>query len=579
MLGKANLESGELEDAPTRTATLDLTIENEMKKNLSSYVMVFVLLAVHCSLSYAGAVGKPYYRVNQGAGWNASGWNRFYSQDQGSRIIPYSWIVALKQPDGQLFLRDSLSRYGYIKNAKNAFNPQSLPVGFLVVGSGSNAAQFSMTCAACHTRQITVGEKNYRIDGGPSLSDPFNFFKDLETAVGFTLDSPAAFTEFQNSVAAQGQPAPSRDELNAWYQPYHVLISKSFTDTTMPYGVGRLDALGLIQNRAAGLDIGLASDAHLIPGNISPATVPVRFPFIWNAPKQDLTQWAGTTTNGNDSYALQRNGLEVIGVFGYLYPVPDPSKYNGANFLSQNSLNYNGLKQAENLVKKIGPPKWPWAINHQLARKGKIIYAAECGPGCHEIAKGEPRPPQKHTWKTPILNVGTDTRYYETLALKTVSSGLLTGTVNPFSSSPEPIPATGAPPISLVNDLSASALFQKYPKINLTPKAPANGVGSFESRVLQGIWAAAPYLHNGSVPSLAELLKPADQRVKVFKVGSSYDIESVGLAPDQPFAPTSVTLTTDCSHLSSGNSNCGHEFGVGLSPDDKAALLEYLKTL
>lgn len=346
----------------------------------------------------------------------------------------------------------------------------------------------------------------------------------------------------------------------------------------MPYGVGRLDALGLIFNRSGGLDIGSVSDAHLIPENIFPATVPVRFPFLWNASKQDFTQWAGTSTNGNDSYALQRNSGEVIGVFADLYPVPDPSKFNGANFLSQNSLNYNGLRKLENLVKKIGPPKWPWAINHKLARKGRLIYAAECGPGCHEIAKGEPRPPKEHTWKTPILNVGTDTRYYDVgLAQTAVSSGLLTGMVNPFDSSAQPIPATGAK--GLANFLAISALFQKYPNINLTPKGSANEAGSFETRVLQGIWAAAPYLHNGSVPSLTELLKPAAQRVKVFKVGQNYDIESVGLASDQPFGATSVTLTTDCDRLSSGNSNCGHEFGVWLSPEDKTALLEYLKTL
>lgn len=193
-----------------------------MKKKFYSIGIMAAVLSLHCSLAYAVTVGKSYYRVNQGAGWYASRWNRFYSQDQGSRLIPYSWVVALKEPDGQPFLRDSLSRYGYIKNARNAFNPQSLPVGFLVVGSGSNSAEFSMTCAACHTRQIRVGEKNYRIDGGPALSDTFNFFKDLDKAVGFTLDSPAAFTEFQNSVVAQGQMAPSRDDLNVWYQRYHL---------------------------------------------------------------------------------------------------------------------------------------------------------------------------------------------------------------------------------------------------------------------------------------------------------------------------------------------------------------------
>ena len=50
---------------------------------------------------------------------------------------------------------------------------------------------------------------------------------------------------------------------------------------------------------------------------------------------------------------------------------------------------------------------------------------------------------------------------------------------------------------------------------------------------MQGIWAAAPYLHNGSVPTLAELLKPPAQRVKQFKIGPAYDTVNVGLAIEQ----------------------------------------------
>jgi hypothetical protein len=102
--------------------------------------------------------------------------------------------------------------------------------------------------------------------------------------------------------------------------------------------------------------------------------------------------------------------------------------------------------------------------------------------------------------------------------------------------------------------------------------------GSYEARVMQGIWAAAPYLHNGSVPTLAELLKPADQRVTAFKVGPAYDTVNVGLAAEQTQFNYTLT-TTDCSNLNSGNSRCGHEFGTQLSPDEKKALLEYLKTL
>ena len=102
--------------------------------------------------------------------------------------------------------------------------------------------------------------------------------------------------------------------------------------------------------------------------------------------------------------------------------------------------------------------------------------------------------------------------------------------------------------------------------------------GAYEARVLEGIWAAAPYLHNGSVPTLAELLKPWAQRAPKFKIGQAYDTANVGLAVDQ--AQFNYELqTSDCANLNSGNSRCGHEYGTTLPAAEKKALLEYLKTL
>ena len=95
---------------------------------------------------------------------------------------------------------------------------------------------------------------------------------------------------------------------------------------------------------------------------------------------------------------------------------------------------------------------------------------------------------------------------------------------------------------------------------------------------MEGIWATAPYLHNGSVPSLAELLKPAAERTASFKIGPNYDVVNVGLAAEQAKFDQ-VLVTTDCTERDSGNSRCGHEFGTTLPEAEKRALLEYLKTL
>jgi hypothetical protein len=96
----------------------------------------------------------------------------------------------------------------------------------------------------------------------------------------------------------------------------------------------------------------------------------------------------------------------------------------------------------------------------------------------------------------------------------------------------------------------------------------------YKARPLSGIWASAPYLHNGSVPSLAELLKPPGQRVASFHVGSrEFDPALVGLS----IADGPHTMLFDTTQP--GNGNAGHEFGTALSESDKADLLEYLKSL
>ena len=108
--------------------------------------------------------------------------------------------------------------------------------------------------------------------------------------------------------------------------------------------------------------------------------------------------------------------------------------------------------------------------------------------------------------------------------------------------------------------------------------SPAGTGAAYEARVLYGIWATAPYLHNGSVPNLWELLKPAKERISTFKVGSRiFDPKSVGFVTDQtPY--TNGVFVTDPSNAN-GNGNGGHEYGTSLTDDERWALIEYLKTL
>jgi hypothetical protein len=116
--------------------------------------------------------------VAQGRDWTPAERLEFYSQDQGSRIMPLVWFEALQQPNGEPFNADSLARYGYLPNP--ASPTPGLPVGFTVNGTGSDTA-VGMTCAACHTRQIVFGGVAYRIDGGPAIVDFQAFLADLNS--------------------------------------------------------------------------------------------------------------------------------------------------------------------------------------------------------------------------------------------------------------------------------------------------------------------------------------------------------------------------------------------------------------
>ena len=98
---------------------------------------------------------------------------------------------------------------------------------------------------------------------------------------------------------------------------------------------------------------------------------------------------------------------------------------------------------------------------------------------------------------------------------------------------------------------------------------------AYEARALYGIWATAPYLHNGSVPNLWELLTPAKRR-KATMVGSRvFDPKHVGYVTDQSPSKNG-TFVTDPNNAN-GNGNGGHEFGTNLSEAERWAIIEYLK--
>jgi hypothetical protein len=286
---------------------------------------------------------QPTFRLvflDQGPNWTQTARSDVYSRDQGSRIMPLRWMQALKQPNGDPFMAASLGRYGYLPNSEIP----GMPIGFTVAGS-SGREIIGMTCSACHTRQITVADTAYRVDGGPAIVDFQSFLADLDTAVNTALTNEAAFSEFAEAVVGR-PPTPEEranlhQEVNDWFFPYHTLMTRALPANG--WGPGRLDAVAMIFNRVTGLDIG-PSPSRIIVENIRRADAPVRYPFLWNSPVQDKTQWPGFADNGNDILGLSRNLGEVYGVFAVYRPKKDRWHLLGVDYLNENS---KGIRHSE----------------------------------------------------------------------------------------------------------------------------------------------------------------------------------------------------------------------------------------
>ena len=312
------------------------------------------------------------------------------------------------------------------------------------------------------------------------------------------------------------------------------------------WGPGRLDAFGMIFNRVTGLDL---KD----PANISKADAPVRYPFIWDAPRQDHTQWTGAAPNGTYLRGLARNTGEVFGVFGRFDPIPIPvhtAVYN-------NGVNLTGLQTLEEKVVALKPPRFAdtgLPIDQAKAGLGAALFKSECS-SCHGI---QPSAVVQKAWQTPIEAVGTDARTFQR-STQTGAPRALEGTREPVVFGPaltDPSPKLDILANAVIGSLVHGALTLdpairqainsdvtegRLPVVGrattgATPTGAAANIqqatkdlyklpkqdpgAAYEARVLSGIWAVGPYLHNGSVPTLYDLLKPVGERPRRFRGGS-----------------------------------------------------------
>jgi hypothetical protein len=524
--------------------------------------------------AYGDGATKLVY-LDQGWGPLETLW--FYHADQGSVLMPYDVLVHLEQADRAepFVLPEHMTRFRFLAQHRTPNNPDALPVGFSRHGD-----QVGLTCAACHTTQINYRGTAIRVDGAPALIDASGFFHAVEAALRATLADQAKFGRFAAATGAGAEAARrTLTESLAWFESYNTANRSSTAE-----GFGRMDAIGRIINQV----IRFTSD----PKNSLEPNAPASMPFLWDAPRHDYVQWTGFAPNAGAG-SLGRNTGEVVGVFGRVevqhYDTAEDAKHGYKSTIASPDL-----VAMEETLRKLESPLWPEnvlpPIDRALAARGEALYRTQC-VSCHAIL--DRADPRRHVvaMVTGVDVVGTDATEAKNLSTAHAPTGVLAGAVTATGGkygadasaivllgdvvtgavSAHPAAAVGAALNAKVNGLETTPKQGDHPQN--TEKNPNADLMSYKARPLNGIWATSPYLHNGSVPTLFDLLLPAAARPARFSVGRwEYDPKKVGHVDDGS-APFVVDTGVP------GNSNRGHEYGTSLPDADRWALVEYLKTL
>lgn len=566
-------------------------------------------------------------------GWSAADQKAWYEATQGSRLIPMAWADALETADTEtkFFSPANMTRFGYLPPMPDA--TRQLPIGFVADDSDdtdlkrtklrwfgeqtSREPWIGMTCAACHTAELTYQGKTLRVDGGPALADYQGFVEGFVAALRATKSDALKWERFNVAVLAGRDTPANRALLKTAYDRVLTWENKSLALNATPlrYGFGRLDAVGHILNR-----VGQIADDDPFA---NPSDAPVSYPFIWNTAQSDLIQWNGMTENkpltgpggAFDYGALGRNVGEVTGVFG---DVVLTKKAGLAGYRS--SAQVVNLERLEQTLSRLRPPAWPSEVlgapDIALVDEGRPLFVQRCAT-CHTpLARTDLTTRftarMSHFNSTDPKNPppGTDIWMACNAYTNLANAGILEGTIRRDDSRA----AIGRvePAVNLLGATVTGTILGK--KAELAEAALTTWLGvkpppriaiasvderaerevrrqrcmtethrtlGYKARPLMGVWATAPYLHNGSVATLHDLLLPEADRPRSFAVGGrEYDPANVGYAAGQT-GPNSFTFVThDADKPRDGNSNAGHDYGnASLTAQQRRALVEYLKTL
>ncbi|MEM7723202.1 MAG: c-type cytochrome [Pseudomonadota bacterium] len=451
-------------------------------------------------------------------------------------------------------LAEVLSGFGFLTGAEIANAPEgmvttghNMPLGItfgdLAPIAGTRLRVANLGCAACHAGVA------YDDDGRP---DPGRAWLGMpNTSINLEAYTLALFRAMS---AAVEQPDVLLATVDALYPDLGAAERYTLRWAVLPMVRARLNEIDgarplPFSNGQPGSTNGVAALKYVFgvplldggPGDAGIVSVPDLGYRHWRtgflvdgAYGVPGTDQSGVRTAANDTPA-HRAALAAITTF---FTVPSmgvsPDRALTQTAVAEDILTF--------LSDAYRPQTFPGQIDSGLAARGAEIYAAQCA-ACHGTYATDRGAVELVSFPNWIGDVGTD-----------------------------PLRA----------DVFSDTLLQAFPGTPYATVMEVRRTGAYAAPPLTGLWASAPYLHNGSVPTLAALLAPSTRPAQFQVGGHALDFERMGILledgryPDG-YVPFSDPVTYDTRQA--GQGNAGHTYGRELTPADRFALIEFLKRL
>ncbi|HBO9617185.1 TPA: hypothetical protein L5F16_004661, partial [Pseudomonas aeruginosa] len=512
-------------------------------------VGVIVLAVVGVVVYYVANPNLPHYQapseVRYLPQWQDEARQRFYYTPQGTLVkgLHYDWFTALELPFSEepFAAPEYLARFGFLVDPQQKasdLNPGNLPVGFSQHRDEKTGTRYlDITCAACHTGELRYQGKSLRIDGGAAMHSIAAtvptlrggaFGQALGASMAATYYNPFKFNRFARKVLGERY-EQDKSQLRADFKAVlDTLLRTAWNDTRRHLypteeGPGRTDAFGRIANSVFG-------DA-IDPGNYRVANAPVSYPQVWDIWKFDWVQW-----NGSAMQPMARNIGEALGVGARLQIFDEHGQPLQGEQRYASSVRLHDLHALEETLQQLKPPTWPedlfGRIDLQRASQGRALFEANCA-FCH-APKVQPaeyaapgRNPEWRMHMVPTEVIGTDPTTTDNIADHRYDLRKLGWSVDELARMN--VQLIGADPqqldlsqLSSAKGLAYITAFveqRAYRDAGIPPEQQKTMNGfdlpigvqelrAYKARPLDGIWATPPFLHNGSVPNLFQLLSP-----------------------------------------------------------------------